>query len=454
MPSMSTPLSAAPTASGKSKNKGKPKQAKGWVYVRDDDPEVQAIQRRQAMHWGTDESSQPALPPPANAHTDDGKKKEKPKKGKGWVYVLEDDPEAQAIEQRQAKYWGTETSTRQPLPPPIDEGRTADGKKTAKARKSKGWVYVSEDDPEAQALEMRQAMHWGGAERPRRVDETARLEQSPASNPQPLPSNDADLDTSQPAIASSAKGKPRGKREKGKGWSYLPEDAPEAQELQMRQAKNFGIGLDSNPASAQSIYDALKSNPRHRKRKTIDGVEVALVADGRASRRSLPAPSAAASLQHSAHATAVFQPLPDPNEILPVPVASAPMQKRTWSDKENQSTLPSQVSSGSSLTQMHHRTLAPMRPRPSPLSIEAGVDLPLTRPQSLEPLSPPPGPPAAIAPSMGRPEQGHMLAPTAFAISDALLYHFRAPPRIWTPEDQLREEAAVLALSSLKTGLR
>ncbi|KAH6689695.1 hypothetical protein F5X68DRAFT_204160 [Plectosphaerella plurivora] len=238
----------------------------------------------------------------------------------------------------------------------------------------------------------------------------------------------------------------------------MPEDAPEAQELQMRQARHSDVGFDGSAPESHSIYDALKANPRQRKRKMIDGAEVPLTGSVRTPRRSLPPPTPATSLPLNGHATAVFQPLPDVNEILPMPTpvaqARAPASKQTGSDKENHSMLSPQIVSEITYAPTHHLRLAPIQSRPPPLTFQAGIEIPHAKLQPLEPLSPPPGPPAAMTPTVGRPEPGHVLGQTAFAINDSLLFHFRSPPRLWTPEDQLREEAAAIALSSLKTGLR
>lgn len=242
-------------------------------------------------------------------------------------------------------------------------------------------------------------------------------------------------------------------RRSAPGWVYLPENAPEALAVarkQLEQSFSFGLDDTGKPGNVDhSLLSAVKSNPRRRKRKMIDGVEVALPTivarpapqssdlprqvEGEA--HVLPSPKTASPTMLPANQDAILHTSPrilsDLNRVsmnsrkLP-PILSVSQQSRPQKQEQEQE------------QGCHHQHYHDGFQRP-------------TKPMPLEPQSPPSGPLKSIGPNVMR-WRDH---PAAFSYFDSLVPMLKTPlVKPWTPEEQLRKETeAAVALDRLRGGL-
>lgn len=243
-------------------------------------------------------------------------------------------------------------------------------------------------------------------------------------------------DPSEPTTPKPQPKKPRA----GRGWVYVSEDDPEARAVHLKQQMHAAMAMDHTGLEDQSILSAVKSNPRLRKRKVIDGVEVGLSANAqRTPTAKTPAKTPAAP---------ICKPLSPATKGLPRPLKSKAPPKSVQ-DKENHGVLSPNIISDLNRVTMHNLTLAPIRAPPEPFKVANGSPTKLT---ALEPLSPPAGPLARIATNVPTHMQPHPYGDMAFKYCDLLKNHFTAP--LWTPDDQLRQEQAAVALNGLRSGKR
>ena len=210
-----------------------------------------------------------------------------------------------------------------------------------------------------------------------------------------------------------------------------------------------------------SILAAVKSNPRKRKRKVLDGEEVSLPVSGQRTASAKSRSKPAAPKSSPAPANVPSSPCQRPERLLPqlgkfttplpVPViAPAP---------------PARIHLLPPLNPVRRRTGVELpMPRIAPLASEKEHPWSPERPRPT-PLEPPPntGPPVGLSPGLGssppRPLAGRFRH-GAFMLADPLAGQLRYPP-VWnkdgSPSDQLRREhderaEAALTLFGLREG--
>ncbi|KAL2753136.1 hypothetical protein ACRALDRAFT_1083581 [Sodiomyces alcalophilus JCM 7366] len=232
------------------------------------------------------------------------------------------------------------------------------------------------------------------------------LPSSPVNNVQPKPVEEK---------------KPR-QRKRAAGWVYMPADAadtrggPEAPSSVQGEATHdpaTSSPTAARPSDEQSILTAVKSNPRRRKRRMIDGVEVSLPT---ATRRPTPVKG---SSEPPPPGNTLTTNLPRP--ILPPPIPSPSREKPRRPHARTSHRLPPLL--------LHEPVeLAPIRqPQLRPLGDQPPA--PPLKPTPLEPSSPPAGPLATLSPNATLRPAIKSSAP--FAYFDSLVNQLKQPPD-WT----------------------
>ncbi|KAM0283995.1 hypothetical protein ACHAQH_002190 [Verticillium albo-atrum] len=246
--------------------------------------------------------------------------------------------------------------------------------------------------------------------------------------------------TTEATVATMTVKKKPSTRRQGPGWVYVSEDDTEPGESLDEPGKDEQAvaALVGNDLSA-TIGAAIKSNPRKRKRKMIDGEEVVLPGSARRTAPSTPRTLPAKGLFRP-FATSTPTPL-----SLPLPLSPCVAQCNQLQGPMN---ISPKIVSDLRRVSMDTVELAPIRIPP----VGPGKE-PLTppKPAPMEPRSPPSGPLSSMKSNMGA------FRSNAFGYFDSLVLKLRQPPAWmgWTPgpEEQLRSETdAALALGQMKMG--